>query len=89
MSIKVFDTHVRTKDGRYLHFDVLIENNDPELAKSYARQFLDEQGVQDEDIAQDICRFCHVEPSNPQVAEAIDKQGYFILKLQGCQEPVT
>jgi hypothetical protein len=86
MSIKVFDTHVRTKDGRYLHFDVLIENNDPELAKSYARRFLEQQGVQDEDIAQDRCLFCHVEPSNPQVAAAISEQGYFILKLQGCQE---
>jgi hypothetical protein len=86
MSIKVFDTHVRTKDGRYLHFDVLIENNDPELAKSYARRFLDEQGIQDEDIAQDRCQFCHVEPGNPQVAAAISQQGYFILKLQGCQE---
>jgi len=86
MSIKVFDTHVRTKDGRYLHFDVLIENNDPALAKTYARRFLDEQGIQDEDIAQDRCQFCHVEPNNPQVAAAISQQGYFILKLQGCQE---
>jgi hypothetical protein len=64
----------------------LIENNDPELAKSYARRFLEQQGVQDEDIAQDRCLFCHVEPSNPQVAAAISEQGYFILKLQGCQE---
>ncbi|MNG25500.1 hypothetical protein D3C84_1103650 [compost metagenome] len=86
MSVNVFDTHVRTKDGRYLHFDVLIERNDAELAKTYARRFLDEQGIQDEDIAQDRCQFCHVEPTHPEVAAAIGKQGYFILKLQGCQE---
>ncbi|WP_419710986.1 DUF2024 family protein [Pseudomonas sp. NFX224] len=64
---------------------MLIENSG-ELAKSYARRFLEEQGVQDEDIAQDRCQFCPVEPGHPQVAAAISEQGYFILKLQGCQE---
>ncbi len=24
MEVKIFDTHVRTRDGRYLHFDVLV-----------------------------------------------------------------
>lgn len=86
MNINVFDTHVRTKDGRYLHFDVLIDNNDAELAKTYARRFLDEQGIQEESVTQSECRFCHVEPSNPVVSEAIGKHGHFIIKLQGCQE---
>lgn len=27
MNVNVFDTHVRTRDGRYLHFDALIEGN--------------------------------------------------------------
>lgn len=86
MTIKVFDTHVRTHDGRYLHFDVLIASNDAELAKSYARRFLDEQGVEEHDIAVNECRFCHVEPSNALVAEAISRQGHYIIKLQGCRE---
>lgn len=86
MTVKVFDTHVRTKDGRYLHFDVLIPSNDSDLAKTYARRFLEEQGVQEDDISLNECRFCHVEPSNPLVAEAISKQGHFIIKLQGCRE---
>ena len=86
MTINVFDTHVRTRDGRYLHFDVLIDSRDSELAKSYARRFLDEQGVQDEDISMNECRFCHVEPNNPVVSAAISQHGHFILKLQGCRE---
>ena len=24
MEVKIFDTHVRTRDGRYLRFDVLV-----------------------------------------------------------------
>lgn len=86
MTIKVFDTHVRTKTGRYLHFDVLIEGNDTEKAQAHARQYLLEKGLNDEDIAQSECRFCHVEPGNPVVARAISQQGYYILELQGCQE---
>ncbi|MCX2898125.1 DUF2024 family protein [Pseudomonas mandelii] len=86
MSIKVFDTHVRTKTGHYLHFDVLIEGNDTDKAKAHAREYLLEKGLNDEDIAQSECRFCHVEPGNPEVAQAISRQGYYILELQGCKE---
>ena len=86
MTIKVFDTHVRTRTGRYLHFDVLIEGNDAEKAQAHARQYLLEKGLTDEDIAQSECHFCHVEPGNPVVAQAISQQGYYILELQGCQE---
>lgn len=86
MTVKVFDTHVRTKAGRYLHFDVLTEGNDTEKAKGYARQYLLEKGLNDEDISQSQCRFCHVEPNDPVVAQAISEKGYYILELQGCQE---
>lgn len=86
MTVKVFDTHVRTKAGRYLHFDVLIEGNDIEKAKGHARDYLLGKGLADEDISQNQCRFCHVEPGNPLVAQAIKEKGYYILELQGCQE---
>jgi hypothetical protein len=85
MFVKVFDTHVRTQDGRYLHFDVLTDR-DAELAKSYARQFLMDKGVHDEDISQSQCQFCHSEPANPQVVAAINDKGYFIITLQGFEE---
>jgi len=85
MFVKVFDTDVRTKDGRYLHFDVLTDR-EAEAAKAYARQFLMDNGLQDEDISQSQCLFCHSEPANPQVAKAIAEDGYFIITLQGFEE---
>lgn len=51
-----------------------------------ARNALDEQSIQDEDISRNECRFYHVEPTDPVVAEAIPKQGHCIIKLQGCEE---
>ncbi|ROM76169.1 hypothetical protein BK654_16115 [Pseudomonas brassicacearum] len=85
MTIKVYDTHVHTQDGRYLHFDVLIDRIDQEFAQACAQRFLAEQGIEDQDITLSECRFCHVEPGNPEIGEAIARQGFFILKLQGCE----
>lgn len=84
MNVKVFDTHVRTSDGRYLDFDVLTSGGDSAQAGQFARSWLARQGVQDADIAQSECQFCHSEFATPAVAESIDKQGYFIIPLQGC-----
>ena len=84
MNVKVFDTHVRTVDGGYLHFDVLIEGNDQVLATRYAREWLASRGVEDADVSQSRCQFCHSEQAHPEVAAAIAQQGYFIIPLQGC-----
>lgn len=86
MNVKIFDTHVRTHDGRYLHFDVLTDSGDAERAGEFASTWLASRGVQAADISQSQCQFCHSEFASPAVAEAIEKQGYFILPLQGCQE---
>ena len=84
MNVKVFDTHVRTVDGGYLHLDVLIEGNDQALATRYSREWLASRGVEDADVSQSRCQFCHSEPAHPEVAAAIAQQGYFIIPLQGC-----
>jgi hypothetical protein len=83
MQVKVFDTHVRTRDGRYLHFDVLT-SGDKAQASQYAAEWLAGQGVQDADIAASECLFCHSEIASSQVVEAIGRQGYSIIPLQGC-----
>jgi hypothetical protein len=85
MTVYVYDTRVRTQDGRYLRFDVLIDRNDLQFAQSCARLFLAEQHIEHRDITLNDCRFCHVEPSNPKIVEAIFRQGFFTLKLQGCE----
>ena len=84
MNVQVFDTHVRTLEGAYLHFDVLIEGQDKALAARHASDWLASRGVMAEDVAQSRCQFCHSEPAHPEVAAAIARQGYFIIPLQGC-----
>ena len=86
MHVNVFDTHVRTRDGRYLHFDVLTNGGDQAQAQArqYANDWLASRGVQAADIAASECLFCHSEVANPQVAGVIGQQGYSIIPLQGC-----
>lgn len=84
MEVQVHDTHVRTRDGRYLHFDVLVEAANNDRAAKFARQWLAGRGITEADISQEHCSFCHSEATSREVAEAIVLQQYFILPLQGC-----
>jgi hypothetical protein len=84
MKVNVFDTHVRTHDGRYLHFDVLIEGNDQARASQFARDWMAERGLHGDAIEQSRCQFCHSQPAHPEVAAAIGSKGYFIIPLEGC-----
>ncbi len=84
MNVQVFDTHVTTTSGHYLHFDVLVTPERAGNAKLYAQLFLQQQGFNSDDIKQQSCDFCHNEIATPAVIAAIENQGYYILKLQGC-----
>ncbi|MEZ5918913.1 MAG: DUF2024 family protein [Alphaproteobacteria bacterium] len=35
------------------------------------------------------CRYCHFEHANPVVQRLIKKNGYYILQMEGCPEPVV
>lgn len=48
------------------------------------QRVLAERGVQDADIEQSRCQFCHSEPAHPEIAAAVTGQGYYIIPLQGC-----
>ncbi|TED47230.1 DUF2024 family protein [Pseudomonas aeruginosa] len=59
MEVKIFDTHVRTRDGRYLHFDVLVTEELGARAGEYARRWLAGRGIDEADISQGHCSYCH------------------------------
>lgn len=83
MQVRVYDTHVRTRDGRYLHFDVLVEPANAENAPAFAQRWLGAQGIQAQDVQQSRCDFCHSEFASPAVEAALHQHGYAIIELQG------
>ena len=85
MECAVYDTYVTKKDGRIMHFDVIVEANTPhEKAIDYGKEFLDQVGQGGQKMTQEECQFCHNQEAPPVVAKEIENRGYFIQKMEGC-----
>jgi hypothetical protein len=89
MKIDVFDTYITTQAGKRLHFDVFVPPENRERAREFALTWLAGIGIQTEDIQQESCRYCHSEPAEGEIAQAIATQGYFIYQMEGCPQPVS
>ena len=85
MQIHVYDTYVKSKDGHAMHFDVFTAVKDDQKAVEYARQWLLSIDEGDAVISSKECRFCHSQSAPDNVVEAINKDGYFIYKMEGCK----
>lgn len=84
MEIHVYDTYVKAKDGHVMHFDVFTSVKDEKKAIEYAKQWLALIGEGDAVVTSRECRFCHSQGAPADVIETINKEGYFIYKMEGC-----
>jgi len=89
MKIDVYDTYATTINGDIIHFDVLLPNSDTneEEAVNHAKTFIKQVGESIDTITLDRCNFCHTETANVTVKQKIEKEGYFILQMEGCPNP--
>jgi hypothetical protein len=85
MECAVYDTYVRKKDGKIMHFDVVVEASTPhERAIEYGKQYLSIAGQTEQKMTQEECQFCHIQEAPPFVEKAINQSGYWIQKMEGC-----
>ena len=84
MDIHVYDTYVKAKDGRTMHFDVITDKKDHDKAIEYAKKWLVEVGEDGATVTGEECKFCHTQGAPEPVENAIKKDGYFIQKMEGC-----
>ncbi|GIK57389.1 MAG: hypothetical protein BroJett015_30520 [Chloroflexota bacterium] len=90
MNCDVFDTYVTRPDGQLMHFDVIVPTDtEPEMALAFGQAYLAAIGVTDSTLTAERCRFCHVEQAMPEVEQAVTRQGYFILAMEGCPPAVA
>jgi len=86
MECAVYDTYVTKKDGRTMHFDVIVEASSPhEQAITYGKEFLESAGQGGQKMTQEECQFCHIQEAPPVVEKDIKEKGYYIQKMEGCQ----
>lgn len=86
MKISVYDTYVTRKDGRTMHFDILVPKNlnNPAQVYEYGRTYLAQKQQAGQPLAARECRFCHVEEASAEVVNNIIRQGYSIIEMEGC-----
>ena len=85
MECAVYDTYVTKKDGKTMHFDVIVEaNTSHEKAIEYGKEFLGQVGQDSQKMTQEECQFCHIQEAPPVVEKEIQEKGYYIQKMEGC-----
>ncbi len=84
MEIHVYDTYVKAKDGHTMHFDVITKEKDHDKALEYAKTWLSSVDEGESVVTTEECQFCHSQAAPAPVVEAIEKDGYFIQKMEGC-----
>ena len=85
MDCAVYDTYVTKKDGKTMHFDVIVEAKiQQEKAIEYGKQYLEDVGQGGQKMTQEECQFCHIQEAPKQVEQEIFSKGFFIQKMEGC-----
>ena len=84
MDFHVFDTYVKAKDGHTMHFDVVTDKKDPEMAINFAKKWLSSIGQEESKVTSEECKFCHTQSVPEEIEIEIMTNGYYIAKMEGC-----
>lgn len=86
MQVAVWDTYVTKKDGTIMHFDIIAPDDikDAEIIHTFGKEYLLSKNQEGQALTAKECRFCHIENASSEIEESIQKQGYYILEMQGC-----
>lgn len=85
MKVDVYDTYATGRNGKTIHFDVLVPSGaTAEAAFQYAQKWLAQVGLSEAALTQSRCNFCHTEAATHEVASSIEKVGHYITRMEGC-----
>lgn len=87
MKISVYDTYVDRKDGKKMHFDILVPQGEKDMEKilGYGKHYLASKNMSDATLTSHESKFCHIEDAQPKVEADILKKGYSIVEMENCQ----
>ena len=86
MKIAVWDTYVTRKDGKIMHFDILVDENvnDAEQVYEYGKKYLKSVGQEGQTLSSKQCRFCHIHKAPIEVENQIRANGFSIIEMENC-----
>ena len=84
--VNVWDTYVTKKNGEIMHFDIIasVEVNDSSIIYDYGKLYLKRKNQAGQTLTSNQCRLCHIENLRPEWEEEINKNGFFIIEMEGC-----
>lgn len=86
MNIAVWDTYVTRKDGKIMHFDILVDENlkDENQVFEYGKMYLKSVLQEGQPLSSKECSFCHIGKASEEIENKIIKGGYAIIELENC-----
>ena len=87
MKVAVWDTFVTKQDGTIMHFDIIAPEHikDENTIHTFGKQYLQTKNQEGQPLTARECSFCHIEQASNEMLEAIEKQGYYIIEMEGCK----
>jgi hypothetical protein len=84
MKVAVYDTYVIKRDGKKMHFDVIVpEGESHERVLGFGREYLKSVGQDGQILTTRECEFCHVESASAEIERAINQ----IFEVAGSRHP--
>ena len=84
MKVAVYDTYVVKKDGKTMHFDVIVpEGESHERVLAFGREYLKSVGQEGQTLTTRECEFCHVESASAEIERTINQ----IFEVPGSRHP--
>lgn len=86
MKVAVWDTYVTRKDGKIMHFDILVDENtdDANTVYEFGRTYLKSVLQEGQPLSSNECRFCHIDKAPDEVENEILKNGFSIIEMENC-----
>ncbi|MBS1653021.1 MAG: DUF2024 family protein [Bacteroidetes bacterium] len=86
MEVAVWDTYVTKKDGRIMHFDIIVPSNvkDENIIYNFGKEYLKSKNQEGQALTASECKFCHVQSIKPKREEEIKQKGYSIYEMENC-----
>ena len=86
MKVAVWDTYVTKKDGKIMHFDIIAPDDvkDEKIIHNFGKEYLQSKNQEGQTLTSKECNFCHIERASDEMQAIIEKQGFYIIEMQGC-----
>ncbi|TDO99137.1 DUF2024 family protein [Flavobacterium sp. 245] len=86
MKVAVWDTYVTRKDGKIMHFDILVDENtdNADQVFEFGRTYLKSVAQEGQPLTSKECNFCHIEKAPIEIENQIRENGFSIIEMENC-----